>query len=111
MPSRTTKAKPTKRRLLARKAPSRLSGESMPPGERSRSPRQAMSPTPVTSTSPKKPSSRGPMVESEKECTDWMTPERVRKVPRMVRLKVAITRERFQMRSSPRRCWTITEWR
>ena len=51
------------------------------------------------------------MVESEKECTDWMTPDRVRKVPRMVRLKVATTSDRFQMRSSPRRCWTITEWR
>ena len=32
MPNRTTKANPTKRRLLARKAPSRLMGESMPPG-------------------------------------------------------------------------------
>ena len=51
------------------------------------------------------------MVDVEKECTDWRTPERVRKVPRMVREKVAITSERFQIRSSPRRCWTITEWR
>ena len=51
------------------------------------------------------------MVESENECTDWITPERVRKVPRMVRLNVATTSERFQIRSSPRRCWTITEWR
>ena len=51
------------------------------------------------------------MVDSEKEWTDWMTPDRVRKVPRMVRLKVATTRERFQMRSRPRRSWTITEWR
>ena len=51
------------------------------------------------------------MVESEKECTDWMTPERVRKVPRMVRLKVATTSERFQTRSRPRRSWTITECR
>ena len=104
-------AKATNSRLLARKAPSRLTGESIPPTDRSRSPRQAMRPMPVTSTRPKKPSSSGPMVESEKACTDWMTPERVRKVPRMVRLKVAITRDRFHTRSRPRRSWTITEWR
>ena len=96
---------------MARKAPSRLTGESMPPDEWRRSPRQAMSPTPVNRTTPKKPSSSGPMVESENECTDWTTPDRVRKVPRMVRLKAAMTSERFQIRSSPRRCWTITEWR
>ena len=40
-----------------------------------------------------------------------ITPERVRKVPRMVRLKVAMTSDRFQTRSSPRRSWTITECR
>ncbi len=111
MPNSTTKANPTKRTLLARKAPSRLSGASMPPTERSRSPRQAISPTPVHRTNPKNPSSRGPMVDSENECTDWMTPERVRKVPRMVRLNAATTSDRFQIRRSPRRCWTITEWR
>ena len=111
MPSSTTRAKPTNSRLLARKAPSRLIGESMPPGDRSRSPRQAIRPTPVASTSPKKPSSSGPMVDLENEWTDWMTPERVRKVPRMVRLNVATTSDRFQTRSRPRRCWTITEWR
>ncbi len=86
-------------------------GESMPPEEWSRSPRHAMSPTPVTTTTPKKPSSSGPMVESENEWTDWTTPERVKKVPRMVRLNAATTSERFQILRSPRRCWTITEWR
>ena len=111
MPSSTMKANSTNRRLLARKAPSRLRGESMPPGDRRRSPRQAMRPTPTTMTRPKKPSSSGPMDEVENECTDWMTPDRVRKVPRMVRLKVAMTRERFHTRSRPRRCWTMTEWR
>ena len=65
----------------------------------------------MTSTRPKKPSSSGPMVESEKAWTDWITPDRVRKVPRMVRLKVAMTSDRFHTRSRPRRCCTITEWR
>ena len=51
------------------------------------------------------------MDEVENECTDWMTPDRVRKVPRMVRLKVAMTSERFHTRNRPRRCWTMTEWR
>ena len=111
MPRRTTKAKSTNRRLLARKAPSRLIGESIPPGERSRSPRQAIRPTPTASTRPKNPSRSGPIDEVEKACTDWMTPERVRKVPRMVRLNVAITSDRFHTRSRPRRCWTMTEWR
>ena len=45
------------------------------------------------------------------ECTDSSTPDRVRKVARMVRLNVAITSDRFQTRSIPRRSWTITEWR
>ncbi len=111
MPTRTTKAKPTKSTLLRRNAPSRLSGESMPPGERSLSPRQAISPTPVATTTASMPSRAGPMSESEKACTEVMTPERVRKVPRMVKLKVATRSDRFQTRRSPRRSWTSTEWR
>ncbi len=51
------------------------------------------------------------MVELEKACTLWTTPERVRKVPRMVRAKVAHSRDRFQTRSIPRRSCTMTEWR
>ena len=51
------------------------------------------------------------MPERVKECTDSSTPERVRKVPRMVREKVAMTNDRFQMRRIPRRSWTITECR
>ncbi len=111
VPRSTTKANRTNTRLLARNAPSRLNGESMPPGDRSRSPRQAMSPTPTARTTPKNPSSRGPIADVENECTDWITPERVRNVPRMVRLNVAMTSERFHTRRRPRRCWTMTEWR
>ncbi len=102
---------PTNRMLLARKAPSRLMGESMLPTDCSRSPLHAISPTPTTSTTPKNASSRGPMLEAEKACTDWSTPDRVKNVPRMVRLKVATTRDRFQILSRPLRCWTMTEWR
>ena len=51
------------------------------------------------------------MSESEKACTEVMTPDRVRKVARMVKLKVAMTSEMFHTRSRPRRSWTMTEWR
>ena len=51
------------------------------------------------------------MSELEKAWTEVMTPERVRNVPRMVRLNVAMSSDRFQTRSRPRRSWTITEWR
>ena len=53
----------------------------------------------------------GPSVESLKACTDSTTPERVRKVARMVRAKVATESDRFQTRNSPRRSCTSTEWR
>ena len=111
MPSSTTAAKPTNSTLLTKKAPSRPSGASMPPGERSRSPRQAMRPKPTAMTTRKKPISKGPRLEVENACTDSMTPERVRKVPRMVSENVATHSERFHTRSSPRRSWTSTECR
>ena len=53
----------------------------------------------------------GPREDSEKACTDCTTPDRVKKVPRMVRAKVATDRDMFQTRSSPRRSWTSTECR
>ena len=82
----------------------------MRPGARSLSPRQAMSPMPVAATTPKNASSHGPMSDCVNVCTESMTPERVRNVPRIVRQNVAITSDRFQTRSMPRRSCTITEW-
>ena len=70
-----------------------------------------MSSTAVNTTSPKKVRIQGPMGDSVNECTDSSTPERVRNVPRIVSEKVANRSDRFQMRSIPRRSWTITEWR
>ncbi len=83
----------------------------MRPGERSRSPRQAMSPMLTTTMRVKKPMRAGPMSLSLNACTDSMTPDRVRKVPRMVSAKVAHSSDRFQTRSIPRRSCTITECR
>src|SRR3954451_14989156 len=109
--SNTTKAKAANSRLLARKAPSRDTGESMDPGERSRSPRQAMRPTDVATARPKKVRIHGPMGDSVNEWTDSSTPDRVRNVPRIVKENVASNSDRFQMRSIPRRSCTITECR
>ena len=48
---------------------------------------------------------------SPNACTDCTTPDRVMKVPKMVRKKVTITSVTFQTRSMPRRSCTITECR
>ncbi len=50
------------------------------------------------------------MADCVNEWTELRTPDRVRNVPRIVRQNVAITSERFQTRSIPRRSCTITEW-
>ena len=44
-------------------------------------------------------------------CTEFTTPLRVRNVPRIVSAKVAITSDRFQLRSKRRFSSTITECR
>ncbi len=48
---------------------------------------------------------------SPNACTDCTTPERVMKVPKIVRKKVTITRDTFHTFSMPRRSCTITECR
>ena len=111
VPSSTTKANPANSTLLARNAPSRDNGESIRPGARRRSPRQPISPRVTATIRPKNDSSHTPMSLSVNECTDAITPERVRNVARMVRLNVAHRSDRFQTRSIPRRSCTITECR
>ena len=83
----------------------------MRPGDRSSSPRQAMSPHVTTTIRAKNPSRNGPIGDSVKACTESSTPDRVRNVPRIVSANVAQSSERFQTRSIPRRSCTITEWR
>ncbi len=109
VPTSTINAKAAKTTLLAMNAPSRESGESILPTERSSSPRQPISPTVTTTMTAKKPSSAGPTPPSANACTEAMTPERVRKVPRMVRANVAQMSDRFQTRNMPRRSCTMTE--
>ena len=111
VPSSTTRANTPNSRLLARNEASRDSAESICPGERSRSPRQAMSPTTATTTRAKNTNRAGPTASAEKAWTESTSPERVRNVPRMVRANVAHTSDRFHTRSIPRRSCTITECR
>ena len=111
VPTRITKANAPNSTLLARKAPSREMGESMRPGDRSRSPRHPISAIVVSTISEKNTINAGPMLDSVKACTDSSTPERVMNVPRMVSANVAHSSEMFQTRSMPRRSCTITECR
>src|SRR5665811_1554178 len=43
---------------------------------------------------------------SPNACTDWTMPDRVMKVPKIVRKNVTITSVTFHTRSMPRRSWT-----
>ena len=112
MPSSTTKAKPDEEDVVEEERA--LAAErGVDPAGRAQAGRPARrsSPNPTMTTAKKKPMSSGPREDSEKACTEVMTPERVRNVPRMVRAKVAIDSERFQTRISPRRSCTRTECR
>ena len=77
-------------RLLARKAPWRDSGAATVPGLWNRSPRQASRPEAGGHGKPEEHQQAGADAPvSVKECTETSTPDRVKNVPRMVRLKVA----------------------
>ena len=65
---------------------------------------------PAASTRTKKPSSTGPIADWVKEWTEVIVPERVRKVPRMVRANAEMTSTKFHAWSIPRRCCTRDEW-
>ena len=51
------------------------------------------------------------MPDCVNECTDEITPERVRKVPKIVSEKVRMTSTMFQTFSMSFFSWIITEWR
>ena len=111
VPKKTVKVTATSSTLLRRKADSRDTIESSAPCAWSASQRHARRPRPVSSTSARKLKKKAPIAPCVKACTDAITPERVRNVPKRVRPKVRITRERFQSLSIRRRSWIITECR
>ena len=111
VPKKTVKAAATRKRLFRRKVDSRETTESSTPSARRRSMREASSEKEPRSTSARKPRKKTPIEPWVKEWTEPMIPERVRKVPKIVRPKVRMIRERFQSLSMRRRSWTITECR
>ncbi len=97
--------------MLSRKTPSRLASESRRGEDATTCDRSANRPKESTSTTTRNHRSTGPIADWVKLCTETMTPERVRNVPRMVRANVAITSTKFQACSMPRRSCTTAEWR
>src|SRR5690606_40262873 len=62
------------------------------------------------STTTRNANRTGPMADWVNEWTEVMVPERVKKVPRMVRAKAEMTRTKFHACNIPRRCCTREEW-
>ena len=111
VPQRTEKATPTSRRLLKRNAASRLSIDSsctsaLSEGQRVYS--RVKASTPLIARKARK---KYPTLDWVKLCTLAITPERVMKVPKMLRRKVPMMSPRFQRLSIPRFSWIMTEWR
>jgi hypothetical protein len=109
VPHSVENAIPTSSRLLNRKADSRDSMLSSLWRGRRDSRRQISSAEDPASTKHRKPMKKGPIPDCVNECTDEITPERVRNVPKMVRPKVTMMRVMFQTFSMSLRSWIITE--
>src|SRR6516165_6698359 len=60
---------------------------------------------------PRNTAKKGPMLDCAKAWTEETMPLRVRKVPKMLRKNVVITKAMFQTLSMPRFSWIITECR
>ena len=111
VPTRTTSANAPKRKLLTRKAPSRETAASMPPAERSWSPRHPMSTDDAEDHDTEEREQRRADARVREGVDRVIEPGRVRKVPRIVSAKVADQQREIPDPSSPRRSWTITECR
>jgi hypothetical protein len=111
VPTSTVKVKAVSIRLLSRNTVSREATLSSFPSLASASELPATSANDTSSVSAIATRKYIPIGPSPKACTDESTPERVRKVPRIVSANVATIRFRFHSLSIPRRSCTITECR
>src|SRR5256712_11652806 len=111
VPKNTVNAAAISSTLFKRNADSRDTTESSSPCDRRASQRHATRPSAVNTTSARKLRKNTPIEPCVNAWTEAMTPERVRNVPKSVRLNVRITSEMFQSLSMRRRSWIITEWR
>jgi hypothetical protein len=109
VPRSTVKVMPTNTRLFTRMLVSReTTAESWPWGT-SRCPRVAISTMEITSRMAMNTRKVGPMSDWVKECTELKMPERVMKVPRIVRMKLARARLMVHILSIRLRSWTMVE--
>src|SRR5688572_15456744 len=111
VPQSTENAIPTRSRLLNRDADSRLTidaSSTSAPSSGHRVERRVKAQTPRAIREPR---DHHPTGDWGEVCTLAVTPDRVRKVPKIVSRKVTMTRVRFHRFSIPRFSWIITEWR
>src|SRR5262249_54783225 len=111
VPQNTANAIPTRIKLLSRKAASRERIESNSFSLRSSGNRQSTKLNDRTIIPPRNHMKNGPRPDCVNECTEEITPLRVKKVPKMVRAKVRSTSTTFHTRSMSFFSWIITEWR
>src|SRR3970040_2236621 len=98
------KAKTASSRLLTKKPPSLDTNDARRGDVATRWERMENRVKEPTRTSTKKPSKAGPMADWVKEWTELIVPDRVRRVPRMVRENAEITNTRSQAWSMPLLC-------
>ncbi len=106
----STSAASTNSQLLATVAASRDNQESSGRDARKAGRRANRNPKLTSSTRPMKMVKiHASRVSLPKACTDCTMPERVMKVPKMVRKKVRMTKTKVHRRNSPRRSCTFIE--
>ena len=103
--------KATNAQFWATKALSREKIDSRAPSRRSWRRRQMSRPVQATNTRAMYQRKNTPMPDLANACTLEMRPERVRKVPKIVRTNVVNTSTMFQIFRSPRRSWMPIECR
>ena len=109
VPHSTENAMPISTRLLYKNAASRESIDSSCAGV-SKSLRRVLTSTAETTNAMTNATrNQLPTPLCAKECTDWMTPERVMNVPRMAKRNVLTTSVTFHLRSMPRFSWIMIE--
>src|SRR5438445_4454626 len=111
VPQKIVKQMPSRIRLLNRNAASREKNDSSWFSERSSGNRHTTKAIATTSSKPRNHKKNGPSPDCVKLCTEEMTPERVRNVPKIVKLKARTMSETFHTFSMSFFSWIITDCR
>ncbi len=110
-PQQIAKQSASRSRLLKRNVASRETTDSSLWSARRSGSRHRIIDTEKAMTTARKPSSQGPMADWTNECTEFTTPLRVRKSPKMASEKAVLTSTMFHTLSMPFFSCTITECR